>query len=507
MEKVEGRCVYEFGDFRVDAVQRLLVLKTDGSTLPLMSRAFEVLLYFVQHHGELLDKATLMKAIWPNAVVEENNLSQSITAIRRVLGESPGEHKFIVTVPGRGYCFVAEVKIITARPSGGETTHKQLNAPLQQDVAMSFPVDKLQVDDSPAPSEAPRIRKRTLQYVFGFILLAVLAVYAIDRMRLSPVPSAIANRVAIDRSIAVLPFENRSEDPANAYFAEGVQDEILTLLSKIGALRVISQTSDHSANTRTNLTEVARQLGVAHLLQGSVQKVGDTVRINIQLIDVASDNQLWAETYERKLTDVFAVESEVARAIAETLQAKLTGAEQRELAMKPTQNPEAYDAYLRGLVYARRPTRTAPEIKESIAAFEEAVRLDPKFAAAWAWLARRHIVLYADNHDHSPSRRNAARQALDAAIQLGPDLTETQLAKGYFLYRVESDYVSAEQALVQARQQSPNNAEAAFLLAVVAREQDRWQESVTRFKRRSRWIRRMFSRECFYAVLTYPAVN
>ena len=154
------------------------------------------------------------------------------------------------------------------------------------------------------------------------------------------------------KSIAVLPFENRSEDKANAYFAEGIQDEILTRLSKIADLKVISRTStQHYKSAPENLPEIARQLGVAHILEGSVQKSGDAVRVNVQLIKAANDSHLWADTFDRKLTDIFSVESEVAKAIADQLRAKLTGQEEQVIAAKPTDNPEAYDAYLRGLAY------------------------------------------------------------------------------------------------------------------------------------------------------------
>ena len=165
----------------------------------------------------------------------------------------------------------------------------------------------------------------------------------------------LMNATAPDKSIAVLPFENRSEDKANAYFADGIQDEILTRLSNIADLKVISRTSTRQYQSRpANLREIAKQLGVANILEGSVQKVADQVRVNVQLINAQSDTHLWANTYDRKLTDIFAVESEIAKGIAESLQAKLTGREEQALAVKPTNNPEAYDAYLRGLAFEAR---------------------------------------------------------------------------------------------------------------------------------------------------------
>jgi serine/threonine protein kinase len=191
-----------------------------------------------------------------------------------------------------------------------------------------------------------------------------------------------------EKSIAVLPFENRSEDKANAYFADGIQDEILTRLSKIADLKVISRTStQYYKSAPKNLPEIAKQLGVAHILEGSVQKNGEAVRVNVRLIKAANGSHLWADTFDRKLTDIFSVESEVAKAIANQLRAKLTGQEEQVIAAKPTENPEAYDAYLRTLAYTLKSANTPANALGAQKYLKEAVRLDPKFALAWALLS------------------------------------------------------------------------------------------------------------------------
>src|SRR5436190_1976670 len=217
--------------------------------------------------------------------------------------------------------------------------------------------------------------------------LMVLAAGALLALRYG-MPQKRAPGMAItEKSVAVLPFENLSDEKANAYFAEGIQDEILTRLAKVGALKVISRTStQHYASSPGNLPEIAQQLGVANILEGSVQRVGDSVHINVQLIRAASDDHLWAEVYNRKLDDIFAVEAEVAGAIASALNAKLSGAERDALEQRPTANLQAYEAYLRGNSlsasgYGYETTR------KSIAAYNEAVRLDPSFALAWAQIA------------------------------------------------------------------------------------------------------------------------
>ena len=200
------------------------------------------------------------------------------------------------------------------------------------------------------------------------------------------------------KSIAVLPFENLSRDPDNAYFADGIQEEILTRLASIADLKVISRTSTQQYQSKpANLREIAKQLGVANILEGSVQKAADQVRVNVQLVNAQTDSHLWAETYDRKLTDIFGVESEIAKRIAESLQAKLTGREEQALAVKPTNNPEAYDAYLRGLAFEARffSSFNSRDLgKKAVSFFERAVQLDPNFALAWARLSRTDAVLY-----------------------------------------------------------------------------------------------------------------
>ncbi|PYK39561.1 MAG: hypothetical protein DME60_09625, partial [Verrucomicrobia bacterium] len=246
----------------------------------------------------------------------------------------------------------------------------------------------------------------------------------------------IEQPVSSEKSIAVLSFENRSEDKANDYLAEGIQDEILTRLSKIADLKVISRTStQHYKSAPENLSDVAKQLGVAHILEGSVQKSGDAVRVNVQLIKAANDSHLWADTFDRKLTDIFSVESEVAKAIADQLRAKLTGREEQVIAAKPTDNPEAYDAYLRGLAYTLKTGNTTANSLGAQKYLNKAVRLDPKFALSWALLsyvdARAYISV---SLQPTVALREEARQAAETALTLQPNLGEAVLAKGYYHY-------------------------------------------------------------------------
>jgi serine/threonine protein kinase/Tfp pilus assembly protein PilF len=287
-------------------------------------------------------------------------------------------------------------------------------------------------------------------------------------------------RTAIpEKSIAVLPFENRSEEKANAYFADGIQDEILTRLSKIADLKVISHTStQHYKSAPENLPEIAKQLGVAHILEGSVQKSSDVVRVNVQLIKAANDSHLWADTFDRKLTDIFSVESEVAKAIAEQLRAHLTGQEEQVIAAKPTDNVEAYDAYLRGLAYTLKTAVTPANTRAAQKYLREALRLDPKFALAWVLLSIVDAAGYRTTTlQPTLALREEARQAAETALTLQPNLGEALHAKGYYHYACLRDYDTAERYFEQARQLLPNSSRIPGSLGLVARRRGQWERS------------------------------
>jgi TolB-like protein/Tfp pilus assembly protein PilF len=344
----------------------------------------------------------------------------------------------------------------------------------------------------PGESISPQTARRLDRTITAVLVLA-LGYFGFDKFVLAPrrevalvartqqatkvEAAAQSTRTGGDKSIAVLPFANLSDDKANAFFADGMQDEILTKLSKIGALRVISRTSTQRyASAPENLAEIARQLGVANILEGTVQKAGDSVHINVQLIRAAGDEHLWAESYNRKLDDIFGVEGEVAQAVADALKAKLTGAEVARLAVKPTQNPAAYDAYLRGLALADRTSSWAENATQAIASFELAVSLDPELAPAWARLSFTHSQLYF-GWEPSSAHRDAARHASEVAARLAPDSAETLLAQGFYRYRVERDYASARGIFERLRSELPSGAEPIAELASIARDQGRWIES------------------------------
>jgi TolB-like protein len=288
---------------------------------------------------------------------------------------------------------------------------------------------------------------------------------------------------AEERSIAVLPFENLSSDKENAYFVEGIQDEILTRLSKIGDLKVISRTStQHYQSAPRNLREIAKQLGVTHVLEGSVQKSADTVRVNVQLIKAASDSHLWSDTFDRKLTDILSVESEVAKTIADQLHAKLTGQEREVITAKATDNPEAYDAYLRGLAYTLKTGFTPANSLGAQKYLTQAVQLDPNFALGWALLSYVDASGYlTQSLQPTETLREEARQAADTALRLQPKLGEAVFAKGFYHYACLRDYDTAVDYLEQAHHLLPNNSRIPQSLAYVERRRGNWEKSDAHF--------------------------
>jgi TolB-like protein len=320
--------------------------------------------------------------------------------------------------------------------------------------------------DRPAPASR---KKRTTIIVVIALTAAGLTAFYVARSKNGANTS--------DKSIAVLPFENRSPDKENAYFADGVQDEILTRLARIGSLKVISRTSTQQYKSASeNLREVGRQLGVAFILEGSVQKSGQSVRVNVQLIRTEDDAHVWAEIYNRKLTDVFAIQSEIASTIANALELKLTGAEKQVLAQKLTERADAYDVYLRGLAFNREGS-SAAIAEKAVAALEEAVRLDPKFAAAWAMLARIHARTFFNNLDASETRRLKSEQALQTGLRLQPELAESQLAQAFCQYWIAHDYEGARDNFERVRARLPNNADVLEVLGYITRRQGFWAEA------------------------------
>jgi TolB-like protein len=287
----------------------------------------------------------------------------------------------------------------------------------------------------------------------------------------------------IDRSIAVLPFQNLSDEKENAYFADGIQDDVLTNLSKIGDLKVISRTSVMPYRaTKSNAREIGKSLGVGTILEGSVRRVGNRVRVNVQLIDVANDQHIWAEDYDRELTDVFAIQSDLSQKIAGELRAKLSPTEKAQIERKPTENSEAYLAFVEGHDLLTRPDRLRVDTEKAEQLFEKATRLDPNFAGAFAALAWVEDWMY-HTFDPTPGRKAKAYAAANEALRLQPDLPEAHLGLGFYHYYCERNYQRALDEFAIARQSLPNSADVYLAIGAIQRRQGKWAESTANMEK------------------------
>jgi TolB-like protein/Flp pilus assembly protein TadD len=301
-------------------------------------------------------------------------------------------------------------------------------------------------------------------------------------------PAAAGSLPIPAKSIAVLPFDNLSRDPENAYFADGIQDEILSMVAKIGDLKVISRTSTAKYKSKPeSLRQVGLELGVTNLLEGSVQKAGDRIRVIVQLIDAGADNHVWSETYDRELKDVFGVQSEIAQSIATALRAKLSPGETHSLGESPTRDPEAYEAYLKAGYFQReaisRNGDPAILLPQALDLYSAAVTRDPSFALAWAQISYIHSWMYWFGVDDSPEQMRLADEAAQRAISLDPQLGEAHLAAGYVAYWGRRDYATGMKEFEVARKLLPNNPDVSIAIGSICRRRGDWTTAIEEFKR------------------------
>jgi len=339
--------------------------------------------------------------------------------------------------------------------------------------AFDITPDGIQVTPDGTTSKSHTRRNMILLIAGGLILSAAAGLFLLPRVA--------AHK--IDRSIAVLPFQNLSDEKENAYFADGVQDDLLTNLSKIGDLKVISRTSVMPYRaTQSNAREIGKALGVGTILEGSVRRVGNRVRVNVQLINAENDQHIWAEDYDRELTDVFAIQSDLAQQIASELRAKLSPIEKALIERKPTENSEAYLAFVEGHDLLTRPDRLRADTEKSEQLFERATRLDPNFARAFAALGWVEDWMY-HSFDPTPARKAKAQAAAEEAVRLQPDLPEAHLAVGFYHYYCERNYQSALGEFAIARKSLPNSADVYLAIGAIQRRQGKWAESTANMEK------------------------
>ena len=378
--------------------------RSTDSLVQVTGRVFDTLLYFVEHAGQLLDKRTLMEALWPNVVVEESNLTQTIHTLRRVLGERPEEHRFIVTVPGRGYRFVADVKVRAAA------------AP-----------ERIAAETQGKADRAPLDRWRMPAFVAVSLVLAA-ALLLVSRW---PGPTPRTPPEQRSPSIAVLPFVDMSPEGDQRYFSDGLSEEILNLLAQSSALRVIARTSSFSfRDQNADIATIADKLNVTHVLEGSVRKSGERIRITAQLVDATNSAHLWSQTYDRGVKDIFAVQTEIAASVAESLRVTLTGSGRPGLG--ETSNTQAFERYLQGRYFFNR--RGASDVARAKDYFEQALQIDPGYGRAWTGLAGAYFV--ADDADKRIAEHALEkwREAVEKAVTLSPNLVEAHVRAAQYYW-------------------------------------------------------------------------
>jgi DNA-binding winged helix-turn-helix (wHTH) protein/tetratricopeptide (TPR) repeat protein len=399
--------IYEFGDFRVDSGRRILFRAADQ--VPLTPKVFDTLVLLVANHGQVLDKKELMSAIWPDTAVEENNLNQNVSALRRIFGETRGENRYIATVPGRGYCFTAEVRTSKTVSPEGPLTHFR---------------------------------------------------------------------------IGVLPFENLGGGPDREYLADGFTEETIATIGQIdpGHFSVIGRTSvmSYKRTTRT-LAEIGRELDASYLIESSLRAEGDRLRITSKLIRVRDELQIWSASYDSEPSSLLTFQRELGTAIAEQVRLRLSPARLDALANRQTQNPEAYDLYLRGRFYWNQ--FTALTTRRAIEYFTRATVIDPNYALAWSGLA--------DAFSSSPITGDAdplimlprARDAANNAVRSDPELAEAQASLGFFQFWLGWDWPAAEAAFRKAQALDPNYAFAHRMLGIVLSHLCRHEEALASIRR------------------------
>jgi Predicted integral membrane protein len=455
----QNRQVFEFGQFRLIPQEHQLL--SDGKPVPLTPKSFDLLRVLVENSGHLVEKGELMNLIWPDSFVEEANLSVKMSEVRRALGEAPNEQKYVETVPRRGYRFVGKV---TEHLENGTAASEHVAIGHVEEEQNDLPVLREAAAVSPPRSANPYFPKRATLIGLSALVLLVLIAAWFDVAGLRSRVFAPKSRLPIG-SIAVLPLENFSGDSTQDYFAHGMTDALISDLAKIGSLRVISLMQYRG--TDRPLSDIRRELTVDAFLTGSVVRSGDRVRISVQLIRSATDENLWSESYERDLRDVLSLQNEVARDIVSQVRIKLTPQEQLQFGNAPPVNPAAYEHYLMGKFYLN--IQDPENNQKAIDTLEAAVAADPSFAAAYAELAQAYVwkVFLFKPDDHESQEK--AFVASEKALSMDQNLAVAHLARGRLLWTPANRYPH-EKAIHEYRRAlelNPNLDEARNQLALI----------------------------------------
>ena len=443
----ENQHFYQFGPFRLDPIKRRLMRAEE--VLRLTPKAFDLLVVLVEEQGRTVEKDELLERVWAGTIVEENNLNQNITALRKLLGDSRQESQYIATIPGVGYRFVAEVRKVelTQRRSGARE------------------------EAAPPPPPPPRPRPVFRYALLILVPLVLVAIAYAWYRREKPAPPI--------SSIMVLPLENLSGDPAEEYFADGMTDALIGDLAQIGGLHVISRTSSmHYKGTKKSLPQIAGEINVDAVVEGTVQRSGERVVVRAQLILAATDRHLWVRTYTRDVRDVLDLQSEIAQDVARQVQIQLTPGEQARFTSRRAVQPKAYDNYLQGR-YLYWNKRTEENLNKAIELFQNAIKEDPGYAPAYVGLADCYNALSVVQISALPplEGRRRAEEAATKALELDSRLADAYTALGY-IDHYNWNWTAAEQRFTRALELNPSYANAHNFYASYLMSRGRVDESI-----------------------------
>jgi serine/threonine-protein kinase len=472
--------IYKFGEFRVDAAKRLLYGRED-EPIALTPKVFDTLLYLVQNSGKVIEKDELMREIWTDSIVEENNLNKNISILRRILGENKKEHRFIVTIPGRGYKFVAEVRELLEVPSLVES---EISAPELNNESESQDDSESEIWNSKPKTNQDRRPKTKYKKTnrFQFIVLAVLIIFSIGTIGFYLWRGSEKSVSAPIKTIAVLPFKPLVLENRNEALELGMAD---TLINKISSSEEIIVRPLGSVRRYNNLEQdvllAGRELGVDSVLEGTIQTSGERIRIAARLVRTNDGKQLWTETFDEKFTDIFAVQDSISNKVLAALTLKLSSEAQTRLTKHNTENVEAYQLYMKGRFHASR--LILPEATKGIEYFNQAIALDANYALAYVGIAQAYTGFSLSGDIPANDAMPKGKAAALKAIELDANLPEAQVAIGLFAFWYDWNWTEAEKKYQRALELEPNNAAAHYFYAHLNSNLGRHAEALTLARR------------------------
>jgi TolB-like protein/DNA-binding winged helix-turn-helix (wHTH) protein/Tfp pilus assembly protein PilF len=495
--------IYEFGPFRVDPLRRVLLRETNEVRLP--TKSFEILLVLLEEKGRLVEKDELMRRVWPDAVVEENNLTVNMSALRKSLGESPRDHRYLLTVPGRGYQFVADVRQHVGEPASEEEALANrrvtdvIREPEVRDRKAEFlSFSGADLGSGPAHVAAPQINgasskfrtTSSAEYIVGEIkrhkhsTLAIFAALLVTTMLVAYFAysrrSAGGDRTG-KGSIAVLPFANKSDDPNAEYLSDGISESLINSLSELPGVKVIASSSSFQYKGKeVDFQKIASALGVEQIVTGRVVQRGDNLVINVELVNARDGTQLWGEQYNRRATDVLQVQSEISREIAEKLRLRFITGERQQLTRRESVNPQAYELLLKGRFYWRK--QTIENGKNAVEYYQQAISVDPTYALAYAELSYAYSFLYGSGILDPKEFAPKAEAAVHKALELDESLADAHYALAN-LKQYAWEWSEAEREYQRAIELNPNLAEAHHSYSFFLLFRGRYDEAIAEAKR------------------------